>query len=244
MKNIHISLKPLLGACGLTAKATAIYLALLEESPATVALIARNAKLYRTDVYAQLSELKKRNLVETVRIGKRICYSPTSVSHLETLAKQRLGASAHMLLALNKKEAGRGPIRILHGKEGLRAVLLDLTTSLQRGDVFYRISSRKADTDVEQYTPRGYRDERDRKKLEQFVITNSALKAQSFKKRVECLSKAVPKDEDPFEENAAQLIYGDKTAFVDYNTETAVIIENRAIASFQTRVFRLLFKRL
>ena len=143
-----------------------------------------------------------------------------------------------------KKEMESGLARIMRGKVRLRAVLKDLTASLQRGTAFYRISSRKADTDVEQYTPVDYRAERDRKKLEQFVITNSALKDGHFKKRIECLSKAVPRSENLFEENATQLIYGDKIAFVDYNTETAVIIENSTIARFQTSIFRLLFKRL
>lgn len=244
MKKIHSDLEALLAACGLSAKASAVYVALAKHAPATVAQTARSAKLYRTDVYASLPALKKLELISTVRSGGRTLYYLTPSSRLKTLAEQKLGVSARALLILEKIGTKAGPVRVLHGKEGLRTVLNDLTASLQRNDVFYRISSRKADTDVEQYTPTSYRAERDRKKLEQFVITNSALKARPFKKRIECLSKAVPKEEDPFEDNAAQLIYGDKIAFVDYNTETAVIVENPTIARFQTHVFRLLFKRL
>ena len=35
-----------------------------------------------------------------------------------------------------------------------------------------------------------------------------------------------------------------KIAFVDYNTETAIIIENSTIAKFQERLFKLLYQKL
>ncbi|MEK7545678.1 MAG: helix-turn-helix domain-containing protein [Patescibacteria group bacterium] len=244
MKKIHIHLRPLLAAVGASRKASDVYLALLETGPSTIAGISRSADLHRPDVYAALPKLRTLGLVGVGRLGRRQLYHPAPSSRLLALARRRLGDSVKALTLVGRRESGTGPMRVLQGESGLRSVLEDLTSTLKNGSVFYRVSSRRADTDVERYIPSNYRAERDRKRLEQFVITNSALRAKSFKRRLECLSKAVPKDEDAFDVNAAQLIYGEKVAFIDYNTETAVIIENPTLARFHERLFRLLFKRL
>lgn len=234
-------------AAGLTDDQAAVYAALSRTGPATIAAAARASGLYRTDVYAALPGLKKLGLIAEKRVGKRVLRAASPASVLQALAERRLSMLPKTLRDLRKNrpetELPDG-VRFLSGKRGLAAVLEDLISTLKNGDAFYRVSSRKADTDVEQYMPRDYRAARDRKKLEQFVITNASLRAKPFKKRLECLSKAVPKDEDPFEYDVAQLIYGDKIAFVDYAKETALVIESPSLARFQERLFRLLFQRL
>ena len=54
----------------------------------------------------------------------------------------------------------------------------------------------------------------------------------------------IPHGTDLFAYDITQLIYWPKIAFVDYNTETSVIIENPIIAKFQERLFKLLYQRL
>jgi hypothetical protein len=56
--------------------------------------------------------------------------------------------------------------------------------------------------------------------------------------------KAVPKDFDLFEDNISLLIYGDKTAYIDYGSRTSFIVESPKIARFQEKLFRLLYKKL
>lgn len=84
---------------------------------------------------------------------------------------------------------------------------------------------------------------RDQKQLERFVITNAATQERK-KPRLEKSVKIVPRNFDLFEYDATELIYADKIAFVDYNTETAVIIENPKLAEFQKKIFKLLFMKL
>jgi len=93
------------------------------------------------------------------------------------------------------------------------------------------------------YLSKKYRLLRDRKKLERKVITNAPNKAQKHV-RLEREIKVVPPDFDLFEYNVSQVIYGDKVAVIDYNTETAVVIENETIAKFQQKIFELLFRKL
>jgi hypothetical protein len=54
----------------------------------------------------------------------------------------------------------------------------------------------------------------------------------------------MPEDIGPFDYNITQIIYGNRVAFIDYNSETAMIIESKSIADFQTRIFKSLYKGL
>jgi hypothetical protein len=54
----------------------------------------------------------------------------------------------------------------------------------------------------------------------------------------------IPKKIDEFDDNVFMSIYADKVAYIDFNTESSIIIENKQIADFQKKLFRLLFKSL
>ncbi|MDP3771421.1 MAG: hypothetical protein Q8R16_03925, partial [bacterium] len=56
--------------------------------------------------------------------------------------------------------------------------------------------------------------------------------------------KVVPPAYNLFQYDVVQLIYANKVAFMDYNTETALIIENSAVAEFQKNMFKLLYDKL
>jgi len=49
---------------------------------------------------------------------------------------------------------------------------------------------------------------------------------------------------DQFDENIQMILYGKKIAYVDYNSESAIIIENTKIADFQKKLFKALFQSL
>lgn len=58
------------------------------------------------------------------------------------------------------------------------------------------------------------------------------------------LVKAIPKKFDLFEDNISLIIYGDKIAYVDYNSNTAFIVESAKIARFQEKLFKLHYQLL
>jgi hypothetical protein len=69
--------------------------------------------------------------------------------------------------------------------------------------------------------------------------------AASIKKpRLERELRIIPKNIDDFQDNIFMTIYANKVAFVDFNTETSILIENKDIADFQKKLFKLLFKSL
>ncbi len=54
----------------------------------------------------------------------------------------------------------------------------------------------------------------------------------------------IPPEYDEFTDDVQMIVYGNKTAFIEYNTEASIIIENAFIAEFQKKLFKLLFKSL
>lgn len=231
---------------GLSPEESAIYSALLQRNALSISDIALKTKLYRPAVYKALPSLIGKGLIATAKKGKRTFYSALSPEKLASLLSDMnadLENALPEMLSLFEKKEKRPLVTFLEGREGIRAVFRDIVTTLKKGDVFYRYSSSKKPREKNYYIPHDYVKLRDQKQLERFVITNAAAEERK-KPRLEKSVKIVPKSFDLFEYDATELIYADKIAFVDYNTETAIIIENPKLAESQKKIFKLLFSRL
>jgi hypothetical protein len=70
-------------------------------------------------------------------------------------------------------------------------------------------------------------------------------KTASYKKpKLEREIKIIDGKKEDFTDNIIFTIYANKISFVDFNTETSIIIESQEIAEFQKKIFKLLFKKL
>ncbi len=244
---MHKRPQDILSQAGLTHHEVEIYTAMLGVGPMSISGIVRVCGLHRPAVYAALPTLTAKGLISTALTGKRKQYVAEEPERLEKLFEERERQFKEALVEFGRtyrKKQTKPSIKVVEGREGLRSVLEDLAHTMKPGGTFYRASSRDLGTDVERFVPREWRALRDQKQLEQLVITNSALRASPHKKRIECFSKMIPPSEDPFTYDIAQLIYGDKVAFVDYKEEVALIVHNPRFAKFQERLFRSLFRRL
>lgn len=244
MPRMPLSPAQLLVRAGFT-RADGQTFAALTDGPASIADICRRSGLHRPTVYRALARLRKAGLAVAEKSGRRVRFAAADPARLRALLTKADAENARAVDRLERTSLGRREdVTVLNGPTGLAAVLDDMMATLKHDDVFYRYTSRKVGTSVERYMPKGYRETRDRKKVQQFVITNAALRAAAYKKRTDCLSKAVPKDGDPFEYDIAVVVYGDKVATVDYAEAQAVIVRNPRLAKFHARLFRLLFERL
>ena len=236
----------LLQQLGLSKHGAAIYLTLLEHGESSVAEIARNAPVLRPLVYRALPALIERGLIGKVPEGKRTLYVALSPARLEELWEETgriFRETIPKLTEFYTTQAERPNVMVLKGRSGIVAVYEDILTTLPRGGIFYRYSSAKEARREGLYVPKNYRARRDAKRLERYVITSKTSAARKSS-RLERAIRTIPPNSDLFAYNITQLIYGTKTAFVDYNTETAIIIENPIIAKFQERLFKLLYQRL
>lgn len=221
-----------------------VYAALASKAASSIAELCRASGLHRPTVYRSLERLTKAGLASRAKKGRRAIFVAGDPARLAKLLGDADAQNAAAAAAFTETDAGEG-VTVLKGKRGLAKVLEDMVATLGKDDVFYRITSRRTSTTVEGFVPKDYRTRRDAKKIQQFVIANAALRTASYKKRTDCLSKALPKEHgDAFEYDIAMVVYGDRVATVDYAAERAVIVRNPRLAKFHARLFRALFDRL
>ncbi|MDP2594173.1 MAG: helix-turn-helix domain-containing protein [bacterium] len=239
-------IETVLAKLGLSAHESTVYLDLLQNGPATIGALARRTGLYRPTLYKLIPELIEKGLVTRAHTkGKQQHYRAEPPERLEALfetAKRQLDEALPELASIYTHQQTRPIVRFLEGKVGIRAVFADILTTLKRSDIFYRYSSIK-ELPSRSYLPPHYEEIRDKKQLERLVITNAPM-AQAKPPRLERETKVVPSEYDLFDDNVTHLIYGDKVAVIDYNTETVIIIESKVIAEFQRKLFLLLYRKL
>jgi sugar-specific transcriptional regulator TrmB len=236
----------LLQTLGLSSEESTVYLALLEHGAGNVSDIARRAKLHRPGVYQILPVLVEKGLVSLVPHGKQRWYAAEPPDKLQTLIDDARAEFERILPELERAYAvntKKPLVKSFDGVQGIRFVFEDLLRTLKRGDTFYRYSAQHEFAEGERYLPAQYRERRDGKGLQRFVITSSAVMKKK-KPRLERAIKVVPPKYGLFDFGITQLVYGDKIAFIDYNTDTATIIENPVIAKFQATLFKILFDQL
>jgi hypothetical protein len=110
--------------------------------------------------------------------------------------------------------------------------------------MFYRISSEINSQEIfDTYLPKNYHRDRDKKEIERMIIYSdktAALKQKKLEREMRTIDSKVMR----FDDNIIFTIYGDKISLIDFNKETAIIIESPEMARFQEKVFKLLFKKL
>ncbi len=230
---------------GLTKKEAAVYETLLQGGIMSLSSISKETHINRPALYTLLPKMQNSGYVSLVQKQKRIFYKAESPERILTQYKKKQEDTTNMLTSLVEEykevEPERPTIRYFEGKKGLRFVYDDIAYSLPRGSTFYRYTSHLGDSTP--YKDTYYMQVRDAKQIERLVITSEA-KAAEKEQKLERTIKAIPKDFDLFEDNISLVVYADKTAYVDYDSDTAFIVESAKIARFQEKLFKLLWKKL
>ena len=222
-----------------------LFVLLESKGPSSVSAIATSTRVHRPAVYRSLAALTKQHVVSEKKFGKRSFFVAENRHRITELFAHEVGKIKR--LEKNSAERSRknsmGAIRYFEGEGSVADVFNDLIQHSKRGDIFYRYTSEKDMSEVNRLLPRDYRLKRDAKRLERLVISNPESGKQK-RNRLERFIKYLGSEKESFRQNAIQLIYGHRIAFIDLGTFRAFIIENRALADFQTTIFRALYKRL
>lgn len=230
---------------GLSAHAADMYVFLLERGQKTATELVAGLRLHRPQVYRALGELHESQLIIQTTTGKQKKYYAEPPKKLDRLAQDVAERIATIIPELEERSLRKNNqpfVKILEGSKGIRSVFDDLIDSCSTGEIFYRYTSELDLDKVNSFLPKDYRVRRDTKKLERFVISNK-LSGNQKKQRLERTLKFIPQD-DPFNQNIIELIYANKVAIIDLNTQISLLIENESIAAFQKVIFRNLYKRL
>ncbi len=235
----------LLTTIGLSENEAAIYLELLQNGPARISKLSRKTGLHRPGLYKELPEMVNRGLLGEIREGKSVLYEAVSPTHLERHYLKKQGLIQKGLSELEEEynhNHEKPEIKFLEGRAGVNHVFKDVVATVPYKGTYFRYTS-KTDASVRPEEYAAYAEIRDKKRLEQKIITSASKKLRK-KDTLEKFYKAVPPAFDLFEDNLMFLIYGPKIAMVDYDSKAAFIIESEKIARFQEKIFKLLWKKL
>jgi sugar-specific transcriptional regulator TrmB len=237
----------LLRSLGFSNHAEKVYVTLLEKGERSLAEISRFTGLYRPAVYRALPELIEANLVAPAKRGKRTVYVAESPNLLSSLAKEKmmtLESSLPQYLNLYLNRTKRPKFTVYQGAQGIKSVYEYLIANAKKEETIFRYESPRDHTKLKEYYPELYWQRASRAgDMNKFVITNE-LTHHKRRESINRSSKAIPKSYDTFDYNITQLVCGDKVAFLDFDTETAILIENARFAEFQKKLFQLFFRRL
>jgi len=236
----------ILQAIGIHEHGAKIYLALLERGEKSIADLTKATSLFRVEIYRQLPQLIDAGLVLETPKGKRknyIAASPYKIQELYTDQQKDIESHVKSLVENYAYQDKKPKIIYQEWKKALMYVFSDIVHSLQDGDVFYRVSSERDVTACDDYLPKNYREIRDKKQLERYVIMSEKW-AKQKSPRLERELITIPSELDDFEDNISLTIYGNKIAYIDFNNETSIIIEHWALVDFHKKMFRIMYMSL
>lgn len=141
---------------------------------------------------------------------------------------------------LNKKTS----ITLNKWKKWIKYIYNDMINSLDKWDVFYRITSEtNVDKINNEYIPKDYKIKRDKKEIERYIIMTDKT-AKEKKPKLEREIKIVDTTNWWFDDNIIFTIYKNKVSLIDFNSETSILIESNEFSNFLEKVFKLLYKKL
>ena len=231
---------------GIGEKTARIYLDLLEYGDSSIADICKRTSLHRPEVYRFLPFLIEEKLIEETIEWKRNLYKARSPERIEEMIHEFEKRNAPLVSELRDKyEKLWKNISVTYQewRSGVTKVFEDIVTSLPKWSIFYRVSTENDVSKANTYLPSDYREKRDKKNLERYVIMSSKS-AKEKNPRLERELVMIPENIDDFDQNISMTIYWDKVAYIDFSSESSIIIENPMIAEFQRKLFMLNYKSL
>lgn len=231
---------------GLSKNESAIYLSLINSGPARISDITKDTGIHRPLVYLALPRLEAKELVTHSIKGKQKYFAAESPRKLQKLFLELIDEFDRQLPEIEKNfeaKSSKPKVRYLEGKKGIISVLDDLVHSLNKEEIYYRFTSNTDLKKLVKYRSDDYTKLRDRKNLQRFIINNQKI-SKLDSPDLNRFFKSLPPDSPVFEHDISQIIYSTKVAYLDFNSETAFIIDNKKIADFQRDIFKTLWEKI
>ncbi len=238
---------PILKAVWLTESDANIYLSLVENGLSALSDIATQTGYHRIQIYRRLPFLLESGFLIEVKKGKRNFYKACHPEKINEIYERNFQNNKAIIESLSQKYESaekKTNISFQTGLKWIQNVYYDILNSSKKWDTFFRITS-EVDVDKinEYYIPKDYREKRDKKQIQRYIIMTEKT-ANKKKPKLEREVKIIDGKKEKFDDNISFTIYSDKISFVDFNKETSIIIESKEIADFQRKIFQLLFKKL
>ena len=226
---------------------SSIYLNLLEYWTSNITEISKYTKMHRTQIYRLLPNIIEQWIILVVKKWKSKFYKPANPEKINGIYKKMLEESKNSIDELKQKYENlekKTSIIFQEWKKGIENIYYDLVNTLPKWWVFYRISSEiNPEVTAKNFIPKDYREKRDKKQIERILIISENIEKYKVPK-LEREYKTIWNNIDIFDDNINFTIYGDKISFIDFNTQTSILIESKELADFQKKIFKMFYKRL
>jgi predicted DNA-binding transcriptional regulator len=238
-------ISPILKSLGFLESEIKTYLTALALGPSTVIDLTKRAQLSRQAIYVAIESLTERGIMSSTLVGKKRFYSAERPEKLLAYAKRRENEmNEHIkdletaLPELAMRVGGERPsVKVLEGKEGLRAYLVDL--GKENPKMIHELTDREA-------LLRVLNSEEDLGPVRKHLIkTNSFLKAMYTEPIISARPNsevyALPKEFIGF--GADITVYGNTIVLVSFGEKMqTVIIEDGKMAAAMRILFEISLK--
>jgi HTH-type transcriptional regulator, sugar sensing transcriptional regulator len=235
----------ILNSLGLTNHEKDVYIYLLKNGLCSPTQIENGAKIHRPIVYKSIESLLEKGLISVSPTGKRNLFKAEPPEKLESLFKELESKYLSELedfyswYEIGKSE--KPEITFNKGRKAVENSYMDIVNTLKKDEKYFRYLS-TSPINREKYIPKGYREKREKKGLERLIITSK--KTYKENKKLGLHVKVLPENNDFLDDNYGQVIYGNKVAIVDFESEFVTTIKSQKYAKFQEKLFKTLFERL
>lgn len=231
---------------GLPEKEASIYVTLLGQQRMTITELARTSGLKRPTCYEHLDQLLLKGFVRRIPVGKRMLYSAVEPRKILADFKKKtsiLEESVREMTEIYENATNKPKITYFEGKREIRNIYEDLFKTV--GDAR---SIFPAGVFFENFSEEDY-DEFDRQIGSYALKSKDLLVADRFYKRIKEIrakngdaNKSDKKLPPWFTCNVDVLIYSDKVALISLRDLSAIVIENRDIASLFKNLHEMAWK--
>lgn len=245
-ENMHNDFTEQLQEIGLTKNEARIYTSLLSCSKMTVSEIARATNIKRATCYQYLDALLSQGFIVRVPIGKRMFYSPVNPKKILTAARKRYATFEKVVENMTKQyeESTHKPrVFFYEGKREIKHIYEDLFKTI--GDV-YSIFPPKIF--FENFTEQEYDDfdssisQHALKSKDLIVGDTHFRKVEEIRKKNGMKNKITKKLPESFTSTVDVLIYNDSVALISLRDLSALVIENKEIATVLKNMHALIWK--
>ncbi|MBI2129105.1 hypothetical protein HYU07_02605 [Candidatus Woesearchaeota archaeon] len=232
-----------LESLGLTRNEAIVYITLLDLSKAHIGRIAERTRMHRRTIYDCLERLIDRGLVSFIMEGKSRFFIAASPQKLKEIVKEKEANIENVLpklFEIAQQSKAITDVTVHKGKEGLKNIMEDIIKSKPK--IWYSLTSAGKATEVLPFYLPQFHERRIKENIKLYII---------FGKNKEAIKRA--KELKKLKLTEARLIgtkyvipisiwlYNNKVAFMLWESETGILIENKGTADTFKNYFKVLW---
>jgi sugar-specific transcriptional regulator TrmB len=229
---------------GLTRNEAIVYLTLLDLGKAHIGEIAEKTRMHRRTIYDCLERLEDRGLVSFIMEGKTRFFIAINPQKLKEIIKEKEAKIKNILPKLfdmAKKSKLKTEVSVHKGKEGLKNIMEDVIKTKPKE--WYSLTSSGKVKEVLPYYEKQFHKKRTKEKIILKIIFGRNEKAIERAKELKKVKATEVKFVDTeYVVPISIWVYSTKVAFMLWDSETGILIENAETADTFKRYFDILWK--